>query len=170
MAKFFSVNTGLDRSHYTIAISGKKISISDCIITPFDAPHSEVRPDGTINKVISTGYFVETAESSYLFPCDVRTYDPDCLKPFIHASTVFAHVFLGRSAALSPEPPLLDAFVRFYLSCHPEKIILTHLYELGRDAEDCWLTSHAKTAARAFSKADKKVKVVIPDWYKEIIL
>jgi len=170
LVDFFTRNTAIDPSRYTVAVSGRKISISGIAITPFDSPHMEKHPDGRITGVPSTGYFVETGTSSFLFPVDIRTYDPACLSPFKNVSVVVAHVFLGRSAALLPDPPLFDAFIRFYLACNPKKIILSHLYEFGRNPEDCWIASHATTIAKAFTSADKKIKTVIPDWYKETIL
>lgn len=110
------------------------------------------------------------AGASYLFPGDIRTYDPSCLEPFADVSAVFAHVFLGRSAALISTPPLLEEFVDFYLSCHPKKVVLSRLYELGRDPEDCWLSSHAQAVAKAFRAADSNVEIVAPEWYEETVL
>ncbi len=48
--------------------------------------------------------------------------------------------------------------------------MLSHLYELGRDPEDCWLASHALAVAKAFSAANSEVEILIPEWYEETIL
>jgi hypothetical protein len=170
MADFFARETSLSVSGYSVAVPGKELALAGVRITPFDAPHYERPATGAINHVDSTGYFVETAGGSYLLPGDIRTYDPVCLRPFADVSAVFAHVFLGRSAAVACDPPLLDAFVEFYLGCRPKKIVLSHLYELGREPEDCWLTSHARTVAKAFHAANNEVKISIPEWYRETIL
>jgi hypothetical protein len=170
MADFFAHEVSVSDSAYSVAIPGKDITVSGVRIVPFQAPHSENLETGGINHVDSTGYLVEVAGNSYLFPGDIRTYDSLCLKPFTDVSAVFAHTFLGRSSALLCDPPLLEEFVEFYLSCHPKKIVLSHLYELGRDPEDCWLASHARAVAKAFSAADSDVKIVIPEWYEETIL
>jgi len=170
MADLFANEVSVSDSSYSTAIPGKEIAVSGVRIVPFEAPHYERLETGEVNHVDSTGYLVETKDASYLLPGDVRTYDPLCLKPFADVSAVFAHVFLGRSSAVVHDPPLLERFVDFYLSCRPKKIVLSHLYELGRDAEDCWLASHARALAKAFTAADSKVEIVIPEWYEETIL
>jgi len=170
MTDFFARETSLSDSDFTVAVPGRAIVVAGVSIMPFKAPHYERRAGREINHVDSTGYFVETSSGSYLLPGDIRTYDPECLQPFANVSAVFAHVFLGRSAAVACNPPLLDTFVDFYLSCRPKKIVLSHLYELGRETEDCWLTSHAKIVAKAFAAADNEADILIPEWYKETIL
>ena len=155
---------------WSVAVPGREIAVAGAGITPFAAPHYERRSTGETSQVDSTGYLVETAGGSYLLPGDIRTYDPACLRRFSDVSAVFGHVFLGRSAALAEEPPLLEAFVDFYLSCRPKRIVLAHLYELGREAEDCWLGSHARTVAKAFNAADGGVEISIPEWYTETVL
>jgi len=170
MRNFFTDETSMRDSRYSVAVPGKEIAVAGARITPFDAPHYGRSASGEVVPVDSTGYFVETAGGSYLLPGDIRTYDPVCMGRFAEVSAVFAHVFLGRSAALAPDPPLLDAFVEFYLRCRPEKIVLSHLYEFGRGPEDCWLTLHARTVAKAFTAVDGAIKVAIPEWYEETVL
>ena len=170
MTDFFAHEVSVSDSAYSVAIPGKEIAVSGGSIVSFKAPHYEHLETGVTNHVDSTGYLVETGGASYLFPGDIRTYDPLCLKPFTDVSAVFAHIFLGRSSAVVCDPPLLKDFVDFYLSCHPKKIVLSHLYELGRDPEDCWLASHARAVAKAFNAADSEVKTVVPEWYEETIL
>jgi hypothetical protein len=170
MVEFFTAEASMSNSGFSVAVPGRKLSVAGTRITPFAAPHYERNATAETKHIDSTGYLVETSGGSYLFPGDIRTYDPACLRHFTDVSAVFAHVFLGRSAALECDPPLLNEFVDFYLSCRPKKIVLAHLYELGREPEDCWLTSHARTVARAFNNANKEVKVSIPEWYKETVL
>jgi len=170
MAEFFTDDAAMTDCDWSVAVPGRELAVAGARITPFAAPHYERRATGETSGVDSTGYCVETASGSYLLPGDIRTYDPACLRPFSDVCAVFAHVFLGRSAAVADEPPLLDAFVDFYLSCRPKKIVLSHLYELGRGPEDCWLDSHARTAANAFKAVDNDVEISIPEWYTETIL
>ena len=170
MTDCFVQEVSVSDSAYSVAVPGKEIAVLGVRIVPFEAPHYERLETGGINHVDSTGYLVEAAGASYLFPGDVRTYDPSCLKPFTDVSAVFAHIFLGRSSAVVCDPPLLEEFVDFYLSCRPKKIVLSHLYELGRDPEDCRLAPHAREVAKAFGAADSEVKVLIPEWYEETIL
>jgi hypothetical protein len=170
MAASFAREVSVNDSAYSVAVPGRVIVVSGLRILPFEAPHYEHVGAGETTHVDSTGYLVETAGASYLFPGDIRTYDPLCLEPFADVSTVFAHLFLGRSSALVCDPPLLEDFVKFYLSVQPQQVVLSHLYELGRDPEDCWLASHARAAAEAFRAADSEVEVLIPEWYEETIL
>jgi len=149
MVDRFSRETARSEGEYSVAVPGKVLHISGATITPFATPHSERLPAGQFNRVDATGYCVEVAGQSYLFPGDVRTFDTACLEPFTGVAAVFAHVFLGRSAALAPNPPLFDAFVAFYLHCRPKTAVLTHLYELPREPEACWLMSHAAAVAAA---------------------
>lgn len=171
MVAFFTDRASMGGSRYSVAVPGRKITVEGACIIPFASPHYERSATGKTSGVDSTGYLVATDNGgSYLFPGDVRTYDSGCLELLAEVSAVFAHVFLGRSSALEPSPPLLAAFIDFFLSCRPEKIILSHLYELGREPEDCWLNSHARAVARAFTEADSDVAVAIPEWYREMIL
>jgi len=167
MTDCFAHEASVSDSAYSVAVPGKEIAVSGVRILPFEAPHYERLKTGETNHIDSTGYLVEVAGASYLFPGDIRTYDSSCLKPFADVSAVFAHVFLGRSSALVCDPPLLEEFVDFYLSCHPEKIVLAHLYELGRDPEDCWVASHARAVAEAFRAADSRATIALPAWYEE---
>jgi L-ascorbate metabolism protein UlaG (beta-lactamase superfamily) len=170
MLDFISRTTPLAPDDLIVAVPGIEINIARVTITPFSAPHYEQRPDGSLNHVSETGYLVKTRNGTYLLPGDVRTFDTGVLRPFKDSSAVFAHVFLGRSAALLDNPPLLADFVDFYLNCRPRKILLAHLYELGREPEDCWRTSHAEQVAAVIEDADSGIHIRIPEWYEEIIL
>lgn len=170
MADCFTRAVSVGDSLYTVATPGEEITLAGARIIPFDSPHYERLAGGEVCGVAATGYRVETAGRSYLFPGDVRTYDSACTEPFGSVSALFAHVFLGRAAAMDPNPPLLGAAVEFYLDSRPEKIILSHLYEFGRGPDDCWTTSHAETLARALTAASKDVTVLTPGWYQETVL
>ena len=170
MADLFAHETSIGEEAYSVALPGKEIAVSGVRIVPFEAPHYEHLESGEMNHVDSMGYLLETAGASYLFPGDIRTYDPSCLAQFADVSAVFAHVFLGRSAAIVCDPPLLEEFVDFYLSCRPKKIVLSHLYELGRGPEDCWLSSHAQAVAKALHAADNEIATAIPEWFQETVL
>ncbi|TFG67954.1 MAG: MBL fold metallo-hydrolase [Anaerolineales bacterium] len=167
MVTFFRQKTALPASRFSVAVPGKAITIADATITPFAAPHFEHLSTGEVNHVHETGYMMTTAREAYLLPGDIRTYESALLPPFEDVSAVFAHVFLGRSAALAWNPPLLDAFTDFTLSFHPHKVLLTHLYEFGREPEDCWRRWHARSVAEALHTADSSLEVIIPEWYQE---
>lgn len=166
----FTSHVAMRNVSHSVAVAGRELNIAGLRIVPFLSPHHERRSMELINPVASTGYLVETKNKSFLFPGDIRTYDPTYIRPFVGVTAVFAHVFLGRSAALMPAPPLLQAFTEFFLACRPRRILLTHLYEFGRDPVDCWQTSHARMAAAALRARGRKVKISVPSWYREFSL
>jgi hypothetical protein len=170
MLDFVSRYLPLEPVDYTVAVPGKDISIAGVTITPFAAPHYEYRVDGSRNHVDETGYQVRTVNGVYLLPGDIRTYNKEVLWPFPGVTAVFAHVFLGRSAALEQNPPLLQDFIDFYLSCHPQRILLTHLYEFAREDKDCWCTAHAEKVARVMRTVTDNIPITIPGWYEVIAL
>ena len=58
------------------------------------------------------------------------------------------------------EPPLLESFCRFFLDLSPQRLILTHLNEFGRDASDFWDASHAQCVISKFKKVDPGISVI----------
>ena len=69
----------------------------------------------------------------------------------------FAHLWLGRHCAQKDEPPLLDDFCRFFVAFDPGRIVIAHLEELGRKADDYWdvyaaLTEGLKKIGRNVSR------------------
>lgn len=167
MVPFFMERTGLTPDRFITARPLSVVDIANIRITPFNGLHHEQKASGIRTNVPATGYLVETKNKRYLLPGDIRTYDTSLLPAFGPVDAVFAHVFLGRSEALRPLPSLLHDFVQFFLHCRPRKILLTHLYEVARAPEDCWLTQHARMAKAAFKNANPKVKIAIPACYKE---
>lgn len=127
------------------------ISIGNITITPFDGLHWEPLPSaaGTPRGVPAMGYLVEFSGRRWLFPGDVRNYDLSLLPDFGRLDGVFAHLWLGRGAALLAEPPQMEAFCNFFASLPTRRLVVTHLHELGRRAEDYWDERHyARVAAR----------------------
>jgi len=166
----FMEKTGLTQDRFITARPSSVIDIAGIRITPFNGFHNEQRAPNIRTNVPATGYLVETENKQYLLPGDIRTYDTSLLPPFGPVDVVFVHVFLGRGEALQPLPSLLGDFVEFFLRCRPRKILLTHLYEVARTPEDCWLRWHAEMAKERFKNANPKLEIVIPEWYEEIVL
>lgn len=134
---------GLRRERILTPVCGQPLLLNGVRITPFDGLHWEAGPDGDRRGVPATGYLAEFGGRRWLFPGDTRCYDPAGLPDFGALDGVFAHVWLGRGAALDEPPPLLDDFCRFCLALKPRRIVLAHLYEFGRDASDFWDATHA---------------------------
>jgi L-ascorbate metabolism protein UlaG (beta-lactamase superfamily) len=123
-------------------------------ITPFEGLHWEDVPDYPDGRrgVPATGYLVEQSGKRWLFPGDTRKYDPARLPHFGPVDILFAHLWLGREAALQPHPTLLELFCRFCLALQPRRVILTHLEEWGREVSDFWDLEHAEQAVSVLKK------------------
>lgn len=123
-------------------------------LTPFDGLHWEAdpfRPDG-LRGVPAMGYLAGFGGKRWLFPGDTRTYEAARLPDFGPLDGLFAHLWLGRGRALDDAPPLLDAFCRFCAALRPERIVITHLRELGRNAREYWDETHARKVNAHFEK------------------
>jgi hypothetical protein len=107
--------------------------------------------------VPAMGYLIEFNGKRWLFPGDTRTFDPGQLPSFGPVDGLFAHMWLGRGCALLEEPPLLEEFCRFIVDLLPKRVILTHLSEFGRDANDIWDISHVQKISAWFQKNAPKV-------------
>jgi hypothetical protein len=128
-------------------------------ILPFDGLHWETTSAGGFKGVPAMGYLIECNGKRWLFPGDTRTYNVKQLPKVNSVDVVFAHLWLGRSSALMDEPPLLDAFCRFFLDLQPRRLILTHLHEWGRDANDFWDESHVELVCSRFRSLAANVQV-----------
>ena len=138
----------------------RMIEIRGIRVTPFDGLHWEkMSGKETLRGVPATGYLVEFNGKRWLFPGDTRNYNADQLPFFDSLDGLFAHVWLGRSCALMDYPLLLDAFCRFCADMQPKQVILTHLEEFGRDANDYWDSEHANKLSTFFREKSSKVIV-----------
>ena len=134
--------SGLSRQKIMTPRPGEEFSICGLQVLPFTGNHWETLPDGSRKGVPAMGYRVKSDDNVLLFPGDTRTYNPTLLPVFKRVDVVFAHLWLGRAAALLDSPPLLEDFCRFQLALQPKRIILTHLHEVGRDAAEYWDERH----------------------------
>lgn len=74
----------------------------------------------------------------------------------------FGHVFLGREDATGDRFSLLEDFCRFMTAKKCRNLILTHLYEIGRDARDMWCFRHAQMIREKIAEYDDELSVEIP--------
>ncbi len=118
------------------------IELDGIKITPFRGLHEHTTSDGKTHGVPSMGYRIEYDNHGWLFPGDTRHYDAGLLPHFENNSIVFAHLWLGRAAACSINPPLLEEFCQFFAGLSDCQIVVTHLKEFGRDADDFWDHRH----------------------------
>jgi len=141
---------GLPRERIIIPRSMEPIHIHNVNIVPFEGLHWEddpAYPEGR-RGVPATGYLLEFNGKRWLFPGDTRRYAANRLPGFGRVDGLFAHVWLGRGCAQQGSPPLLEAFCHFCLSIEPNQIVLSHLEEYGRDADDFWGAEHARKVIR----------------------
>ena len=142
---------GLPESQVIIPHPLEALQIEGMRITPFEGLHWErAAVDGGAARGVATlGYLVEWAGKRWLFPGDVRDYDLQKLPDFGQLDGAFAHLWLGRGGALLDQPPLLEPFCAFYAGLPAQRLVVAHLHELGRQAEDYWDDEHyAQVAAR----------------------
>lgn len=141
------------------------IDLGGLVLTPFEGLHWEKPSAGTnvsARGVPSMAYLAEFNGRRWLFPGDVRMYDPSLLPHFEDASAldgVFAHLWLGRSQALADDPPLLEDFCRFFSELKPRQIVISHLHEFGRSAEDFWDRQHYEKAAARLGELAPQILV-----------
>jgi phosphoribosyl 1,2-cyclic phosphodiesterase len=150
---------GLPRKNIIVPVSLESIELNGIRILPFDGSHWENTPDGELKGVPALGYLIEVQGKRWLFPGDTRAYDASRLPATGPVDELFAHLWLGRGSALMNEPPLLDSFCRFCLDLQPRRIILTHLKEFGRDADDFWDESHVDQVCAKFQEINLDVLV-----------
>jgi beta-lactamase family protein len=149
--------SGLPRKNIIVPSPLELIELNGIHILPFHGLHWETTPDGSLKEVPAMGYLIKCNGKHWLFPGDTRTYDPSCLPALGSIDGIFAHLWLGRGCALMDEPPLLNAFCRFFMSLSPGHLILTHLHELGRDADDFWDESHVQTVNSRFREMSENI-------------
>jgi hypothetical protein len=151
---------GLPRENIVIPSPLNPIELNGVQILPFNGLHREATSDGNLRGVPAMGYLIECNGRRWLFPGDTRSYDASQLPTFGPVDALFAHLWLGRGSALRDEPPLLEAFCRFFLGLAPHRLILTHLNEYGRDANDYWDESHARCVSSKFKQIDPGISVI----------
>jgi hypothetical protein len=123
----------LPEEQILISKASEPIEIEGIHITPCNGLHGETP---------AMAYLVEFCEKKWLFPGDVRIHDATRLPVIDCLDSVFAHLWLGKGCALEDEPSLLAPFCNFFKEIKPRRIVVTHLEELGRSAEDYWDRGH----------------------------
>ena len=155
------INSGIKPEFITVPEPSVPIKIENMVITPFDGLHFHKNKTGERLGVPATGYLVEQEQKRWLFPGDTRNFQSDLVPSFGPVDMVFAHLWLGKASALLNSGWLLDKFCQFYLALNPERITITHLSELGRDANDFWDVSHAKIIKTRFSELSPETDIAI---------
>ena len=151
---------GLSPKNIIVPSALAPIELNGIRILPFDGLHWETTADSNPKGVPGMGYLIECDGRRWLFPGDTRTFNASQLPALDPVDVLFAHLWLGRSAALMDERPLLDAFCRFALDLCPHRLILTHLNEFERDANDFWDSSHAQSVSSKLKEINPGISVI----------
>ena len=155
--------TGLTNQSVIIPKALEPIEIEGITITPFDGMHWEKGSpdldDSFMRGVPAMAYLVEFNGKRWLFPGDIRTYDPRLLPSLGTVDGVFAHLWLGRGCALMAEPPHVELFCRFSIDMKPRRIVVTHLQEFGRAASEYWDSEHYQKVSTRLKEINPVIQV-----------
>jgi hypothetical protein len=152
---------GLPRQKIIPPMSFEPIEIHDLRITPFDGLHWESDSErvGALRGVPATGYLVEFNGKRWLFPGDTRTYRASRIPIFGVLDGAFVHLWLGRASALLGMPPLLKSFCRFCEGLQSPRLIITHLQDYGREANEFWDDGHFLQVKQWLRESAPDIKV-----------
>jgi hypothetical protein len=145
----------------------EQIHLSGISILPIIGSHWENEEGQTETDlkhgVPSFSYLFSANHKRWFLPGDTRTYDIKNLPDTGKLDGLSAHLWLGRKSAEKAAPPLLDSFCRYFLAFETQRIVISHLYEWGREAEDLWTEKHADIIV-------EMMKVLNPAIHYEIAL
>lgn len=144
----------LPMEHVVIPRIGAPVSIGGLTLTPFESLH--IHPLGGLPEI---GYLAEFSGKRWLFPGDIRSYHFEQLPDFGRLDGVLAHLWLGKACALLDDPPRLEEFCRFFARLAPRRIVVAHLDEMGREAEDYWTQDHYRMAASWLGKNSPEIDI-----------
>ncbi|MCQ2433571.1 MAG: MBL fold metallo-hydrolase [Clostridia bacterium] len=166
-------NFGLSPDRVDFIGAGEQRVIQGTTVRAFASNHKRETETTFIREL---GYQIKTAEHSYLFPCDVRTYDSSYYGDLVGSSpdVLFSHLWLGGGQAFSePWEPKLTEYCRFIRDFAPKHTVIAHLYETARTPEEIWTWRHMGEAAdRLLTDApDTEVLFAQPGyWYETDVL
>ena len=144
--------------------AGDVIEFGDVRITVFAGNHWEDQTNAKTGQVSQKGlpslaYLIEGSGKRWLFPGDTRSFNSTNRIPFGPVDLVVAHVFLGRLEYPGDIPPLQKQFCNFFAGYKTNRLILTHLYEVGRDTKDIWTGSHATSIQETINQLAPSIQV-----------
>ena len=131
------------------------ITFEGLTLTPFKGLHFH----GNCLGVPEMGYLAEFSGKRWLIPGDIRSYQPHLLPDFGPLDGILAHCWLGKAAALQPDEKTRHDFCKFFGSLNTQNIVVTHLNEFGRDADDLWTLEHFTLVKHCLQniQSDRKV-------------
>jgi len=145
----------LDPKNIIVPKTGETLRIGNLYLTAFKGLHIHGE-----NGVPALGYLAEFDNKRWLFPGDTRSYNIELLPDFGKLDGVFAHLWLGKGAALEGHPPLLDDFCHFFSGFENTELIITHLREFGRQPEDFWDFHHYQLVRSHLRHINPNLKII----------
>ncbi len=142
---------GLSPQRMIIPAPMRSFEIQNIRVTAFEGLHRDLP---------AMGYLVEFNGKRWLFPGDTRVYEARQLPDFGPLDGLFAHLWLGRRCALEDALPYIDDLCRFCAELQPRRVILTHLCEFGRDADDYWDEEHVIRLQAAFKDRSPEIPLI----------
>lgn len=116
---------------------GEWITTGPLRVMPFESLHLRGN-----HGVPETGYLVQMKDQRWLFPGDIRKFDFPRLPSFGRVDAVVGHLWLGKGHAKDEHPPMLGDFCDFFTRFETERLIITHMYEYGRNETELWREEH----------------------------
>ncbi len=140
---------------------GDRIRACGLDIRVSDSIHYDIF-EGKKVGVPEIGYRVTVCSRTLAFPGDIRSYGtfPEEQK---NADELFAHVWLGRQAALHPRQEMIEAFSRYFADSKARRIWLTHLNDMHRPPADRWTVTHAECVREKMLQIVPGLSVEIPE-------
>jgi hypothetical protein len=154
MLEYVGKSVNLKTARLIIPQPGIPVNIGDLTLMPFKALH--LRGDHGVPEM---GYLAEFAGKRWAFPGDTRVHPPESLPMLENVDGIFAHLWLGKKCAMQDTPPLLDEFCHFFARPKPNRIIVTHMEELGRNALDYWTMDHYQQVYNRFGQIAPEITV-----------
>jgi len=158
-------NVSLPRERIITAWPGIPIKIRGLTLTPFNGLHIR-----EIYGVPELGYLAEFNGKRWLFPGDIRNYDYAQFPLLGHLDGSFAHLWLGKGKALEAYPPFLDAFIQFFSLLNPERLVITHMHEIGRIPEELWNMHHYQMVLEKFQQQVSPISIAYALTGQKILL
>lgn len=140
------IETGLAPEKVISPKAMHPIDLNGVMVTPFEGQHLITYANGSCKGLPAMGYLVECSGKRWLFPGDTRVYDISRFPKFGVVDMLFPHLWLGHGSALLESNGYMDAFCQFAADLRPRKIVITHLREFGRDANNFIDDEHAQKA------------------------
>jgi hypothetical protein len=149
MREQFTQFLGMPPGAVAFVNPGDTITFHAHKITVFNGNHYEDRLFSRNGQSVQKGlpclaYLFEIGTKRYFLPGDTRSFIDTSIIPHGEIDAVIFHVFLGRLVQMAEKPPMLDQYCEFISRYHTNRIILTHLYEIGRDRKDIWTLDHSR--------------------------